>query len=362
MTTIFDSVTRTDGSYKKRAESIFAHLNRSAKHSVEVSRDLVEGMFSHVPCDSQVELRARFRSGSDAELASAFQELCLHELLIKQGCKLASHPCVTGTSKRPDFRVIEAKGLRFLLEARASTEVSTGPVGDPRGNQIRDFLDGFSVGEFLLGIDEIVAGSKDLRCRTLARHILESLNPASVQATCVFSIPKFETEDGWKIRLKAIPAVSCEKGNGRVRYEAWGRDWRRPSTTLLAALSEKARRYGNQLGMPFVIAINSFDATLGERDFAGAVLGEKGLWGSSNNPRCRRVSAVLFTANLWPATLLMGQVNARLYLNPFAEWHYDGVLLNLNTCRFQDGSWCCQEGNSISQLLDLGLHKSSLWD
>jgi hypothetical protein len=33
----------------------------------------------------------------------------------------------------------------------------------------------------------------------------------------------------------------------------------------------------------------------------------RGFWGTPTDPNHRRVSAVLFTTNLWPATLLMAK-------------------------------------------------------
>jgi len=105
LTPMFDSITRTDTSCKKRAETIFRYLNKSARPGSEVSRALIEEMLSRVPRDSRRELCSRFRSGSDAEFASAFQELCLHDLLIRQECALLPHPSIAGTTKRPDFLV-----------------------------------------------------------------------------------------------------------------------------------------------------------------------------------------------------------------------------------------------------------------
>ncbi len=362
MTTVFDSMTRTETGFKKRADSIFRYLNISMRPGSEASRALIEDLFARVPVDVQQDLRSRFRSGSDAELASVFQELCLHDLLSKQLCELLPHPCVTGTTKRPDFRVLEPEGMQFFLEARSSTKVSSGPSSSPRGDQVRDFLTGFKLDGFLIGVDELVAGSKDLSRRLLVRHINESLKTATAKRSARVLIPAFETEDGWKIRLTAVSDAPYGSKNGGVLYEAWGRTWDGPSHALPKALIEKGGRYGDQLGMPFVIAINSFDPMLTDRDFAETLFGERGFWGTPETPQYRRVSAVLFTVNLWPATLLMGHVESRLYLNPFAHWSYEGVLTKLDTFRFARDSWRRYPGSPLYRLLQLRLHDSSLWD
>jgi hypothetical protein len=252
--------------------------------------------------------------------------------------------------------------LKFLLEARNSTEVSTGPLMNPRANQVRDFLDGFAPRAFRIGVIELVAGSKDLRRKSLACHINKSLNRTPADGACTVLIPPFETEDGWKIRLEAIPDGLGGGRNRSVLYEVWCRTRGSPSKALSKALIEKASRYGNNFEMPFILAISSFDAMLADRDFAEALFGEQGLWGTVNNPRYGRASAVLFTVNLWPATLFMGHVETRLYLNPFACWPYNGALTKLDTFRFENGSWRCYPGTRIHQLLELNLRNSSLWD
>jgi hypothetical protein len=63
----------------------------------------------------------------------------------------------------------------------------------------------------------------------------------------------------------------------------------------------------------------------------------RGFWGTENAANHRRVSAVLFTKNLWSATVLTGQVYTCLYLNPWAERPYKGLLTLLPTFRFENG-------------------------
>ena len=360
--TIFDCFARTDLSCKKRGDSIFSHMNRSMRSGSEASRELIEDLFSRIPLERQQEMRSRFRSGNNAGLSSVFQELCLHELLARQECWLVPHPSVDGTTKRPDFVVLEPDGVKFLLEAKTSTEVSSGPQTDPRGDRVRDFLAGLKPDGFLIGVDELVAGSRDLPRRVLATHISKSLKSAPREDPDRVVIAPFATDDGWKIRLTAVPDCSRGKTKRGILYEAWSGTTSDKSDALSSALIEKGGRYGNKLQMPFVVAINSFDAMLTDSDFAKALFGENGLWGTAGNLHKRRVSAVLFSVNLWPATLLMGQVETRLYLNPFAYWPYTGLLNRLDTFRLEDGSWKRFPGLRIHQLLDLNLLDSSWWE
>jgi hypothetical protein len=359
---VFDCKTRIDATQKKRASSIFSDLNNSARPGCEGSRTLIEDWFSNIPTSEQKELRSRFRSGVDVHFASAFHELSLHELFLRQSCKPRQHPTLATTKKRPDFSIVEPDGSEFLLEARASTAISTGPDTNPRLSRVQDFLQDLKIPGLLLGLDELRWGTTNLSLKSLQWHIQKSLKNAATDRSGLIRIPAFQTDDGWKIRLTAISDTMPEVKKPTVLYQAWSHTWTGPSYSLHDALKEKARRYGSELGMPFVIAVNSFDALLCTSDFEESLFGEHGLWRTPDKPQYRRVSAVLFTRNLWPATVLMGQVESRLYLNPFAIRPYRGTLSKLDTFKFESGSWYCDLGAPLNHLLKVNLLDSSLWN
>jgi hypothetical protein len=322
---------------------------------------LIEDWFARIPITEQRELRSRFRCGFDAGLAAAFQELCLHELFLRAGCKPTLHATLAGTAKQPDFLVQEADGSELLLEAKSSTDISSGPENNPWRNRILDFLRGFKCDGFSLGVGEVTAGSSDLSQRLLRKHIREGLSTPVDGNPERILIPPLETDDGWKIRLTAFSDASFTNKSRCVLYEAWSRTWNGPTCALLNSLKKKGGRYGDGVSMPFVIAVNSFDPMLVDRDYEEPLLGERGFWGSSSAPQYRRVSAVLFTKNLWPETLLAGQVESRLYLNPFAQRPYNGILTKLDTFRFEGGSWQRYPGKAIHELLQLRPQDSSSW-
>lgn len=159
--------------------------------------------------------------------------------------------------------------------------------------------------------------------------------------------------------------------------EAWGRTWTGPSYPLRDALKKKSSRYGNQLAKPYVIAVNAADVMLTDRDFEETLFGvrpgvtiagmtpslARGFWGTDATPNHRRVSAVLFTKNLWPATVLMGQVYACLYLNPWTDRPYEGLLADLPRVQFEDGEVRHYPGAPLHELLKLPPHADgSMWE
>jgi hypothetical protein len=68
---------------EKLSESVFSHINRSARRGDAASRDLIEEWLKYVPTLEQGEFCTRFRSGDDIQFAAAFQELFLHVWLAR---------------------------------------------------------------------------------------------------------------------------------------------------------------------------------------------------------------------------------------------------------------------------------------
>ncbi len=354
---LFDSFSRSDTSVKRRSEEIFAYWNRASCAGSDLVRDLLETWFSHIPESEQNEIRSRFAAG-DTSTASAFQELCLHELLFQAGCRITFHPPVSKTNNRPDFGVQEPDGRKFLLEARSSTAVSTGPENSPRRNRIADLLERFRHDGFALGINELTEGAKELAWAPVERHIRAELARVSPESGFT-AIATFVSDDGWKLRLTAIPSSHPEDGGG-IRYEAWSGTALGPTPAILRALQKKGSKYGEPQE-PYIIAVNSFDVMCSYHDFDSALFGDPlrpkitPFWGSPGHPRHTRVSAVLFTANLWPETILMGQVCSCLYLNPWATRPFDGVLNKLETVRWLDGTLQRFAGTSLNEMVGFGI-------
>jgi hypothetical protein len=353
MPTVFDDAQRTSDDNKLASQTIFDYLNRSARPSSEVVRGLVEDWFSRFPSSHQDELLSRFRSG-DMQFAAAFHELCLQELLFRQGCRITPHPTVAGTTNQPDFEVVEPDESRFLLEACTSTEINSGPKYGPKYNRILDFLRTKDFGSFLLGVCELTAGDQDLPKGHLENHIVTALAQPDAGAERYIAIPPFEHK-GWRIRLKAYPRASYPNRTGLL-YLSSSRTWTGPRYPLRSALKKKAGRYGKRLTLPLVISLSSWDPMLTDSDYTNQLLGNWEIWGSSGRPQ---LGAVLITNNLWPETLLTGHVESRLYHNPNAQRPYEGVLGKLDSFRL---GWQCRPGKPLWELLQLPRYDSSLWD
>lgn len=333
----------------------------------------METWLSRVPASEHADFRARFRSGDEQQFTSALQEITLHELLRRQRCRLHFHPSLPGTTKQPDFNVRQPNGSEFVLEACTSTDIASGPNGATRADRIREFLQGLDLHGYLIGIDELLEGSNDLSQKLLQRHIDAGIKTATAgYIDESIAIPLLTTPDGWRIKLTLFAASRYGPRRSTVMQEAWSRTWTGPSYPLRVSLEKKGSRYG-QFAMPYVIAVNSSDMMLTDRDFQDTLFGSPpefaapgsprdiGFWGTASAPKYTRVSAVLFTKNLCPPTLLMGQVYACLYFNPWASQPYDGVLAKLPAFRFENGEVREYPGAQLHELLKLRLRDKAIW-
>lgn len=308
----FDQIERTDTKPKRRTETCFSYWNRSACPRPSASRALIERWFSHVPSAQQMDLRTRFRN-SVALDASPFHELLLHELLYRESCTLLPHPNVSGKQTRPDYLVTQPNGNQFLLEARSSSNLTSGPENSPLLHRVRDLLQTCNLDGFSLGIDKLIAGKNDLAWHKFEKHLKTSIVKTESEPV---ALPTFRTSDGWRIHLTAIPWSKDKGSSSTIHYEAWSGSAVSLSSTLLRALKKKGGRYG-ELDMPYVIAVNSCDAMCTDHHCKEALFGSSthsGFWGTASNPLYRRVSAVLLTVNIWPETLLLGQTYSCLFL------------------------------------------------
>lgn len=270
--TVFDNEAPRTSDRKKRFESVFEYLNRSAKRGSAAARSLIEDWVLQLPASERAEIRTRFRSKDNNKFYAAFQELFLHEFLRRQKCELQVHPDRAGSAKRPDFLVRSPDGIDFVLEACTVTNLASGPESDPRANRIRDYLQTLELDGYKLAIDELAAGNNDLRQEPLREHIVDAI-AAQHKDSPSFSIPDYSTAGGWRIKLTAYDGQQFGSNDlPTVFQESWVRNWCGPMYPLRDALKKKAGKYG-RFEMPYVITVNSFDVNLTERDFEETLFG-----------------------------------------------------------------------------------------
>ncbi len=375
---VFVERTRTDREPKRIEETPYSFLNRSARPGDEKTRSLIETWVADLSDAEWVFLCPRFKSRSARsyiDFTTAFQELFLHQLLLRLGCEVACQPPVDGRMEVPDFAVSQPNCEKFLLEACTSFKDPNGPVRDARNEVARDFLGRLDIGDVRLSIRELTPGTGSLPQNALKRHILKALDCDSNELKSEIPIPDF-TQHGWLIRLMGHK-VESDGTSGSILCEVWGRTWSGPDFSLKDRLKEKGKRYGKDLPVPLVVALNSVNTSHSEVDFYDTLFGapqdsyidgqppnnrlSRGYWGAAENPKHQQVSAVLFTLNVRPETVLMGRVQPCFYLNPWATHSYEGILTTLRTARLVDGVIRFSGGTSLNKILNVAVEPSDLW-
>jgi len=373
VTKLFDEFPRTYQAPAGYGEPDFDYLNRSGNEPICRIRAVLEDWFSHYPASAQSELRQRFRSPDEYNHSSAFFELWLHELLHSLGCSLEVHPPLAATTRRVDFLVKSPDGNDFYLEAIHGTGES-GEESNSRArlNTLYNSLNYLFSPDFFINLE--ISGTprspvpgRDIR-RRLEREI-SMLNPHLIDRFLEMRrldlIPRWRFDhDGLRITCYPTPKPAELRGLPGVRTLATTSfggiiDSEGP---IRDAVIGKAKRYG-VLDLPFVIAINTTDHFISERDVLGALYGSvsgwhepeilndsKGVWGSEKNPTWTRVSAVFVTMKLRPCRMI---APVCLYHNPRPRHHYAGELTRFSQVIPKNNRLIRQDGESAESILRL---------
>jgi hypothetical protein len=382
---IFDDIERVNVDARKRSESQFECLNRSADPNVAWMRQTLENWYAMYPGAGRPEIRTRSRFGGDRGFDSAFHELLLNALMCSIGCTCEVHPDLANGGKHPDFLVSDPSGPDFFLEARIVKPLSEAQAGEQRREgDLLDRVDQIGSSKYALQVSVLRAASAPGSPKKLHRAVQEWMALLDFDAVAKWwksdddggDEPRFVYEEpsGWAIEFVALPRVGQAQENASKRGiaieigEAAEID---TFTPLKNALIEKAKHYGN-LDRPYIIAVNAMDTFMNEDSFEEVLFGRKaanlvrtpegltarcgrqadGLWFPSAPEWALRVSGVLFTRKL-SAGCRLPDSQARLYLNPWAKHQYVGALMRLPTARLMGAEYCKQTGEPINDLIPL---------
>ena len=335
---LFDGGERTDSGYKRRDESDFDWLNRSAWASAENARKTLESWFARFPEEKKADIRGRFR-GDNRQHVGALLELGTHELLRAVGTRVNVDPDFDG--KRPDFAVTY-KDAPIVVECTVVQESDDDFNATNRIDTIKMAVDSIDTGQFALAWRRLLCGTGQPPTGQLCNDIrnwVSSLNADEGMARCGKIQGTMERDftfgNGWKLRLGAVPVGSekpVEEDTGAIGLEvASGGGFRRDDLSLRSAVEKKASKY-RSLDSPYLIVVGSgiefpdfshmLKALFGRTE-PQADLTHKfdGLLGSPTRPRNHHVSAVLYKPRLRNVWTLCGKDDPwQLVLNPWAEY------------------------------------------
>jgi hypothetical protein len=371
---LFDPRCRTDSSPARYSESAFGFLNRVDDPAFEAVRVLLQNWFDAYPADHQAELRSRFRARSQRQVASAYWELYLHELHRRLGFEITIHPEVTGTTRRPDFRV-EQPGMAFYLEGTVIADSDEELERRRREAVVMDMINETRNDHFSLSME----WKRDATTMPRTKEVT-----GKIEAWLACLDRKRERErhkdSGWDdSRPSPASAQVIEFGGWAVSLTAYPRTYPGPDqdrriigsgptrggfvdcvTPILGTLKHKASRYGKP-DLPYVIApglmldfgdLDDLEQALYgpethrvtwsyDTGVVGAIPGRdpRGLWQWGREQRGTRVSAVLGVQAPYPYSVVSAEPS--IWHNPWSarpleyEYPFTTIRGNLSENRLE---------------------------
>lgn len=339
---LFDTFERSNPDPATIEEDSFTFLNRIDQPYWAEVRRVLEVWFGRYPASEAPQLRRRFRSDLPGQHWGAWWELYLHELFVRLGFRVAAHPPLHDSARRPDFEISRGAWRAYLEATVCFSGIVTDEPGAPGWlTEAINLVD--SPGFFVMVKAVEGTGPERLRNRQISGPIqrwLDGLDPDDVTRTLEVTreLPELILEErGWTVRFEAAPVKPEARGKPDHRVYGGG-----PAIggmvddveQLRDKLKSKAGRYGRP-GLPIITAVLCASSFMEDQDVAQALYGRdavqilgsgteiqpirqrNGFWMHETGSQNRRVSAVLTAVQLHPWNC--SSITPRLWFNPWAE-------------------------------------------
>ncbi len=336
---LFDNIKRSDSSHAQAKESTFQWLNRADRDDCARAREVLEDWYSCYP-DVNEDLRKRFRKRNEGQHIGAWWELYVYTLYRLLGYRVAVHPPVPGSRRKPDF-LVERDATSTYVECAvvfAGDYVRKLTAGVEE--YIRDYINTLTNPNFFVGLRISQRGKQQPKATDITRPLedwLATLDADDVLADIASGKAPPKTEMSvrdWKLVYTAFPKNPDKRGKSRSLLgllESSRVSAVNDVEQLRDTLSEKGAHYGTP-DKPFVVAVLNKSPFGGEDDMTDAVFGTIAVQGGGGLPTelvrkpdgywrgtagGDRVSGVLFGQNLNPWSV--ATVLPRMWINPWAS-------------------------------------------
>lgn len=365
MPSIFDNVARVEDGYSLQGEQAFAYLNRSGRPLAGKIRAMLDTWVGFHPAEGREELITRLRGG-DTDHESAFFELMLHELARRAGHKIIeAHPQLSGTTKRPEFKIEAPNGKPYILEALMVTgRTPAEALAETRIKEAIRVIEQIHAPHHYLMIGHYGAPTNTLPLGQLSQEFaayVAQLQPGVRGPEFVF------LRHGLRLRVRTPPrAAAAAPGTRSLGGISPPARYRVDSDDMKRKVKGKLNKYG-ALGMPYVIAVNRFSPTHKTEDLVDLLFGDpleegavttsgylrrfNGLLLKPSGPLNTRLSAALGFEGVtaWQLPLRRGT----LVLNPWAA-HAAAFGFNVDVCSVsQQGVATTVAGQSLADIFDV---------
>lgn len=323
---LFSSYIRDNREHKRRKETAFEFLDRSAWKISELVRQKVNELCTaYKPDDEFIRM---FKSKSDKQHYSGVFELLTYSIFRLSGFSLTRHP-ETPTGKRPDFRAT-ITGFTTFLECTLAGHSFDSLTDKNRKDTIEEIVDDIEYFPYWINLDFETISDQSVSKRKLL-DFLEKVKELSegVPNEQLFENRYLFEDNGWEVEIsmlrKTVPSIKRSLG-----FISGGAKTIDTSKPILTALNDKkASRYGIDTE-PYIICLNTSDLFTKENCFAETLFGQygnteidlryspqNGFFLAGGKPINTSVSAVIIFRNFDLYTLESSSIV--VWHNPFAK-------------------------------------------
>lgn len=373
--TAFDNIEREGQEPASHLVSQFDYLNSSGRAEAAAVRDLIDAWLADYPEPNRAEMIRRLRSRENILHRSAFFELLVHALLLRQGFTIVEIEPQLANGRAPDFLVEAPDGSRFYLEATLASGVDNVAAGaDRRMREALQAIDDVASPDFFLHLHSRGTPSQPIgtrRLRNAVQRFVDGLDyDAAVRADEAGQAPgpiwQYD-EHGAHFMIQPIPKNTRRAGGRAIGGRMVPGGIVHPEVAIKSAVEGKAGRYGN-VDLPLVIAVNALEEFAGIDDAIDALFGTTmvmvpengeprpgrnpdGAWRGPAGPVYTRSSGVLFVERL--SAWSVGQRSLHLIRNPWARNPLPDLPLDVEVRDVVEGRLVSRPGQSLAQIFGL---------
>ena len=372
---VFDDIERNLVGPADHLVCAFEYLNNSARPEAKRVRELIETWINAYPAEHQPRIIGRLRSRNDTLHQSAFFELFLHALLLRQGFVVVAIEPELPNGSAPDFLVKAPDGAHFYLEATLASGMNTAKAGgERRMREAIQAIDAVESPNFFLNLHTHGVPSQPIATSRLQNAVQQFVNGLNyddavqaAQANQLLPTTWEHGEHGARFVIQPVPKNVQRPGERAIGGRTLPGGIINPNLAIKAAVEKKASRYGD-IDLPLVIAVNALEEYARPDDAIDALFGTTvvvdpaggqprvmrnadGAWQGPSGPVYTRSSAILFVEHLsgWSVAQRKGQ----LILNPWARSPVPHLPLGLEIRHVVEGRLVCEPGRPFHEIFEL---------
>jgi hypothetical protein len=374
MATLFPDVARSRNEPKRQGEKLFDFYNQCIRPGYDEFRSFVNGWIAQLPAPDQAEILSSMSRGGDQQFQAGLIELLVHAFLHGSNQKVLVHPTIEGSTKHPDFAVIDCDD-RVLAYVEVTT-INPADVVDAEANReapIYNAIDRLKLPlGCVFGYDVIRTGTSSPPLAPLTRDIEAWVKESNAENTERKITRRFIAGD-WELELDLFSGGSIQHDRA-IGMASGGVGWIAPHLDLRGALELKAKRYGSLQASYLIVVADAKGQLFGTESakdaITEAVLGDEvvqlrdgespkldharnGFWHGPKGPRNTHVGGVLFFPDVGIWGLRSDELQPVLALNPWAKSPLPEFLKVLGRFESENEKWNFKEGKNFADILGL---------